>query len=117
MNQAAGTYDQPAEAGMIWEFRYERSSEILVMSWLIPFMIMIVMSNFVYLIAPNTADRLGFLTTIGLSIMILIGMVSEQLPNPPSPDVDPLINQLYIVALGAMIVQIIVEVFSPFQSV
>ena len=97
---------------MVWEFQYERSPEILVMSWLLPFMIMIIMSNFVYLIAPNTADRLGFLTTMVLSIMTLISMISEQLPNPPSPDLDPLVNQLYIVALGAMIVQIIVEVFS-----
>ena len=114
VNQAAGIYEQPADAGLIWEFQYERSSEILVMGWLVPFIIMIIMSNFVYLIAPNTADRLGFLTTMGLSIMMLISMIS--LPNPPKPDLDPLINKLYIVALGAMIVQIIVEVLILFTN-
>ena len=45
---------------------------------------------------------------MGLSIMILISMISSQLPNASKPEYEPLVNILYKTALGAFVVQMIV---------
>ena len=50
-------------------------------------------------------DRLGFLTTMGLSIMILISMVTSVLPNASEGNDEPLIMMLYKTAMGAYAVQ------------
>ena len=111
VNESAGLY-VGYESGIVWEFDYERTSGILVMGWLMPLILMITMSNLVYLIPPNTADRLGFLTTMGLSIMILISMISDELPNAPTPKLEPLVNKLYETGLAAFVIQLIVVVIT-----
>ena len=85
--------------GIIWNFEYERTPTKIINSFLIPFIIVMVLSNFVYLIEHNSADRLGYLTTMGLSLMILISSIGVELPNAPRPDLEPLINKLYKVGL------------------
>lgn len=87
------------DTGIIWLFEYERTPTKVINSFLTPFIIVMTLSNFVYLIEHNSADRLGFLTTMGLSLMILISSVGVELPNAPRPDLEPLINGLYNVGL------------------
>ena len=85
--------------GIIWIFEYERTPAKIINSFLIPFIIVMTLSNFVYLIEHNSADRLGYLTTMGLSLMILISSIGVELPNAPQPDLEPLINDLYKIGL------------------
>ena len=93
---------------LIMEFVYERNSGQLVNIWLIPCIAISLVSNAIYIVVPDSADRLGFLTTLSLALMILLSIVSNELPSSPTPDLEPLVNRLYMTSLALFGVQLTV---------
>ena len=114
-----------AETIIIWEFEFQRNAQSLINSWLLPFIILMFASNLVFVISESgiypyilqfyyrkAKDRLGFLTTVGLSLMVLISMVSDLLPNAASSENEPLVNSLYKTSTSVFVVQLLVVVFT-----
>ena len=76
---------------------------------LIPCLFVTFISNAVYMVPPDGADRLGFLTTITLALMILLSMISNELPSAPEPSLEPMVTRLYSSTLGAFTFQFIID--------
>ena len=79
----------------------------MIKIWLIPCIAIAFVSNAIYLIVPESADRLGFLTTLSLAMMILLSMIQNELPDAPRPDLEPLVSVLYMTSLFLFGVQLI----------
>ena len=93
---------------VMYEFVYQRNSRQLESLWLMPCIFVAFVSNAVYLIPPDGADRIGFLTTITLSMMILLSMISSQLPSAPAPELEPLVTKLYETSIGLFTFQFLI---------
>ena len=52
VDTVTGTYNSPA-TGIYWEFEFHRTPTMMVNSWLIPFIVMMLTSNFVFLITSS----------------------------------------------------------------
>ena len=97
---------------LLYEFDYQRNSRQLESLWLVPCLFVSFVSNAVYMVPPDGADRLGFLTTITLSMMILLSMISNELPSAPSVEFEPLVTKLYETTLGLFTFQFIIVLFT-----
>ena len=69
-------------------------------------------SNGVYLIPPETDDRMGFLTTNILTMFVLLALIVEMIPTPATKEDFPLVMTIYECSVGLFIIQYLVVLFT-----
>ena len=69
-------------------------------------------SNGVYLIPPETDDRMGFLTTNILTMFVLLALIVEMIPTPATKEDSPLVMAIYECSVGLFIIQYLVVIFT-----
>ena len=62
-------------------------------------------SNGVYLIPPETDDRMGFLTTNILTMFVLLALIVVMIPTPATKEDSPLVVTIYECSVGLFIIQ------------
>ena len=69
-------------------------------------------ANAVYLIPPESDDRMGFLTTNILTMFVLLALIVDMIPTPSNAKDSPLVMRIYECSVGLFIIQYLVVLFT-----
>ena len=105
----SGTVDTPQ---MILEVSFERRQRFSIINILLPMLFISLGNVCVFLLPPDSGERIGFSITFLLAISVFITIVSDTLPQVSYPNV-PLIS---IVVFALLVVSIVIMVCTIYSS-
>ena len=78
-------YEVPADNNIEFLFYLERKSAFIVLNVVLPLTLLNLLNAFVFLIVPESGERISFCITVLLSIAVFMTIVSDTLPKSSEP--------------------------------
>ncbi|XP_060079902.1 neuronal acetylcholine receptor subunit alpha-6-like [Ylistrum balloti] len=86
--------------------QFERRNAFFVVNLILPIIFMCLTNMFVFLIPADSGDRMGFSTTLLLTIAVFLSIVTAALPQSSTPSISLLCYLLIVHILLSMLVMI-----------
>ena len=87
-------------------FVIQRRSKFCVINLLLPMVLVTLGNVFVFLLPPDSGERVGFSITFLLSISVFLSIVSDTLPQISSPDIPIISYLLFLMLLTSILIMV-----------
>lgn len=77
----SGTENKESQAFLFYELTLQRKPKYFLLTYLLPFLMLIFLSNLIFLMPSASGERVVFAMLIFLSIAVLMAMVTKSLPK------------------------------------